>query len=383
MSKLTKKRVHWYEVNEDTGNVIADEDVDVLTSADATYFDDGETLQHKYDNGVIAKGSDVGRINELTTTNKSSLVDSVNEVVTSAANNKSSLSLHTANKNNPHNVTASQTPIDNSISGLNANDVQGAIDELKGTIGYTSKNLLTYPYHNNSSRQDDGLSWTLNNDGSVTANGQPLYECWFVLAHRTESPISLNAGAYILNGCPKDGSEQTYHMFVCRTAPDGSLDIIAYDCGDGARFILEETTNVGVSIHTLSGAELPNITFKPMIRQASIVDDAYESYKASVQTQLDSKADKRNLQLMEISGSNQNNAPHINLKEKWSQIPVGFTFIEILAGSRCGCLVWKMSEQYGEAILLGYMDGNPITIVNVTPGKWTYSRTTTTTSTEF
>ena len=97
MSNLAKKRAHWYEVNEDTGEVIADEDVDVLTSADAVTFDDGDTLQRKYDDNVLAKSSDVGLLKGLSTTNKSSLVDAVNEVNTSVASNTKSIETLNAN----------------------------------------------------------------------------------------------------------------------------------------------------------------------------------------------------------------------------------------------------------------------------------------------
>lgn len=91
MSNLTKKRVHWYEVNEHTGEVIADEAVDVLTSADSVTFDDGDTLQRKYDDGELAKRSEVGNIKGLSTTNKSSLVDAVNEVVTKTTTNAAAI----------------------------------------------------------------------------------------------------------------------------------------------------------------------------------------------------------------------------------------------------------------------------------------------------
>ena len=91
MSNLAKKRVHWYEVNENNGEVIADEDVDVLTSADAVTFDDGDTLQRKYDDKVLARTSDVGNIKGLNTSNKSSLVDAVNEVVTKTTTNAAAI----------------------------------------------------------------------------------------------------------------------------------------------------------------------------------------------------------------------------------------------------------------------------------------------------
>lgn len=76
---LEKKRVHWFETNSDTGEVIADKDVDIYTSADAVTCADGETVQEKLDNSVAQK-SDIGLLNGLKTTDKSSLVSAINEV---------------------------------------------------------------------------------------------------------------------------------------------------------------------------------------------------------------------------------------------------------------------------------------------------------------
>ena len=78
MSELTKKRVHWTEYNGD--ELLHDEDVDVLTSADAVTFDDGEDLQYKYTKGQFVNPSVTGSLSSLSTTNKSSLVDAINEV---------------------------------------------------------------------------------------------------------------------------------------------------------------------------------------------------------------------------------------------------------------------------------------------------------------
>lgn len=76
---LDKKRVHWHEVNSETGEVIADKDVDIYTSADAVTCADGETVQEKLDNS-LAKKSDIGLLNGLKTTDKTSIVSAINEV---------------------------------------------------------------------------------------------------------------------------------------------------------------------------------------------------------------------------------------------------------------------------------------------------------------
>lgn len=366
MSNLTKKRVHWFE--KDNGKVTHDEDVDVLTSADAVTFDDGDTLQRKYDDKVLARTSDVGNLKGLSTTNKSSLVDAVNEVVTSDASNKSSIEKHVANKlnphgvtksqvglgnadntsdvnkpvstaqqnainsalstakeyadtkvanlvgaapetldtleevaqalaenddvvealnnaigtkanqsdfnshisnkNNPHGVTAEQTPYDKNTSGLNASNVQGAIDELKGTIGNTRKNLLK---NTGTTTTINGVTFTVNSDKSVTVSGKST-----AVTHFSVGSITFN-GNYKLNGC-LDGAVGKYCMYLINPYTA---------CFDkDVEFKVTETVTSNVIIYVASGVSV-NTTFYPMIRYASITDDTYEPYVEDIDTRID------------------------------------------------------------------------------------------------
>ena len=105
MSELTKKRVHWKEYNGE--ELIHDEDVDVLTSADAVTFDDGETMQYKYNQGQFVSPSETGYKSNLSTTNKSTLVDAINEVKTATTSNESSIGSLT------NRVTTSESDVDN------------------------------------------------------------------------------------------------------------------------------------------------------------------------------------------------------------------------------------------------------------------------------
>ena len=69
--------------------------------------------------------------------NKGSIEDltgSIEELTDNVENLTNIQDTHTTDKNNPHNVTAEQVSIDNSTSGLSANNVQGAIDELNTNV---------------------------------------------------------------------------------------------------------------------------------------------------------------------------------------------------------------------------------------------------------
>lgn len=273
--------------------------------------------------------------------------------------------------NNRHN--AKDISFDKSLMRINSDRVQGAIDELSEYAGMTKINYLDVTI---ASTTESGVTLTVNADKSITVNGTPTTDLSFLIGATT-----LKVGTYTLSGCPEGGSISSYYMYV------GISGVNYVDIGDGKGAndngltfnIVNDNTTVGARIVLIKGKNY-NVTFYPMIRPSYIKDNTYKPYVYDLYS---IKADKSDLRFMEIGGSNQANQPWINLKEKWSQIPVGFTIIEILAGSRSACLVWKMSEQYGEAIILGYVDGITLTVINISPSKWTYAKTTMNTAVEF
>ena len=185
---------------------------------------------------------------------------------------------HTADKNNPHNVTAEQVSIDNSTSGVSANNVQGAIDELSRTLGYTvSKNYLPNPLINSTV---NGIDCDVSENGIVTLNGTATLDTWFTLANINTSPLTLEKGTHILNGCPIGGSEETYCLYTNLGTTD---DSVQYDVGNGVSFTLDETKNVGTSIRIRQGVTVNNLVFKPMLSKDG---GEYEPYVADVQTQI-------------------------------------------------------------------------------------------------
>ena len=110
----------------------------------------------------------------------------------------------------------------------------------------------------------NGITFTQNADGSVTANGTATAE-----ANITYN-ISLSPGRYILSGCPANGGHNEYHIRV----RNGSF---FFDIGTGVEFEGEGADLVQIIIN--GGQTVSNLTFYPMIRSKSIADVAYEPYK--------------------------------------------------------------------------------------------------------
>lgn len=132
-----------------------------------------------------------------------------------------------------------------------------------------AKNILK---NNTTSQTVNGVTFTVNEDGSVTANGTASNTTWLAL-YRSAIPM----GNYILSGCPNGGGDNTYRMQLRKYSD--STDVTAKDTGNGSRFEIEDSTieyvvHIGVS----KGRTVNNLTFYPMIRYASITDDTYEPY---------------------------------------------------------------------------------------------------------
>lgn len=172
------------------------------------------------------------------------------------------------------------------VSALN--DIKNEINNT-GLVGnvtaivnmYGSKNLNSYPYYQ-TTKVENGITFTDNGDGSVTVSGTASADAYFTLHNysNTKNQCVLKKGTYILSGCSIGGSLSTYflHSFAY---VNGQAVSSATDVGAGATLTIENAdTPINLSIAILNGTVIPSggITFKPMIRDARITDDTYVPY---------------------------------------------------------------------------------------------------------
>lgn len=128
------------------------------------------------------------------------------------------------------------------------------------------KNLLK---NTASTTTKKGVTSTVNDDGSTTLSGTATEAVSF----RVGTAFNFKANvSYILNGCPGGGSEGKYALYL-------SSYTTSKDYGKGMNVTFAEDTTQDVYIFIWSGTTVSNLTFKPMIRLASIEDDTYEPYK--------------------------------------------------------------------------------------------------------
>lgn len=148
-----------------------------------------------------------------------------------------------------------------------------------GTLGYQRKNLLK---NTAVSQTKNGITFTVNNDGSITANGTTADGQWAVLTF----PINaFKSGRYVLSGRSKIGNTSSY-MYLSLWKNGISNDSITLASGDNVEFTLIEATNFIARVSVPPSTTVTSTTVYPMIRYAEITDDTYEPYKPSVEERL-------------------------------------------------------------------------------------------------
>lgn len=129
------------------------------------------------------------------------------------------------------------------------------------------KNLLQ---NTATSQTVNGVTFTVNEDGSVTCNGSPIT----VAVLYVNNNIKLPEGTYILNGSPQGGQwQKNFKLDLCTVDDKWYSDV-----GDGTEFNITNFILKFVRIVIYPDYTCNNLTFYPMIRKADIKDNTYEPY---------------------------------------------------------------------------------------------------------
>lgn len=146
---------------------------------------------------------------------------------------------------------------------------------IKDTVGWSGKNKLP---NNASTHTNNGVTFTVNADGSITANGTATND-----ASNGWNIGKIKAGKYILSGCPANGSNSTYYIRIGTTdsASDTWGSYLAEETGNGRLITLEADTYLTINVRVMNGQTINNLIFYPMLRDANILDSTYEPYFGS------------------------------------------------------------------------------------------------------
>lgn len=145
------------------------------------------------------------------------------------------------------------------------------IDDMNNILG--AKNLLP---NKATTQVVNGITYTVNEDGSITADGTATSDASLYLAGvQSFGLYNLKKGQYILSDGNNGYSNEIYMQIHKYESPYTSYGGTRYGT---KTFTLSEDVNVVARIFIANGVTVSNLTFKPMIRPASIKDDTYVPY---------------------------------------------------------------------------------------------------------
>ena len=150
-----------------------------------------------------------------------------------------------------------------------------------GALGYQRKNLLK---NTGETSTKNGVTFTVNSDGSVTVNGTATaLTTFFINAYQ-----SVTHGEYKCSGTV-NGSQSTFFM-VFRTynkASESAVSAATTQTDDPVTLTVDgNADSIRAVIQVRPDVAIDNVTFYPMIRYAEVSDNTYETYKPSVEERL-------------------------------------------------------------------------------------------------
>lgn len=160
-------------------------------------------------------------------------------------------------------------------------NTSGLADEISTRAQLGAHNLNIYPYKNGKAGDvwsTNGIDFTVNSDGSITANGTATADAYFRCGISTDdtNPIHLVSGKkYILSGSGQANVSVRLRNSSNTGVANATTSEAVYECSStGSYYILLEVPN---------GITVDNLTIYPMLRLATDSDSTYEPYAKSNQ----------------------------------------------------------------------------------------------------
>ena len=183
--------------------------------------------------------------------------------------------------------------------GLSSNDYTNEEKDKLGSIGNSQgRNLIPYPYYEGSCERF-GITWTVNEDGSVTANGTATKECPFNIVYPytlADSKLFEFQQKYTFSD-GLDNEPNAYTQIVRNSSADSTVYNYALSSANGVTSWTvsnDDLLRYGIRLIIRDGATVDNVTFKPMLEVGAIAH-SYEpttESNVSLKAAVDGKADK-------------------------------------------------------------------------------------------
>lgn len=167
-------------------------------------------------------------------------------------------------------ATIDAVPTQNSTNAVSSGGMYDVVDPMLNVLG--AKNIL--PNHAIPQQVIQGITFTVNSDGSVTLNGTPSGNTGIEFGD-----FILPKGTYKVTSGQSQELNSEVFVFVRNISLDAPI-ARSNDDGYPSTFTLENDTAVRTGIYRFynSSSEPISLTIYPMIRPASIKDDTYVPY---------------------------------------------------------------------------------------------------------
>lgn len=149
--------------------------------------------------------------------------------------------------------------------------------KVKGSTNQATrseKNKLPYNYYNGNSKTTNGITFTVNKDRSITANGTATANAQFSITNPDN--YAIVAGSYKLVG-----ENNAYTKKAIGGSYKKADGTIKYISSDSSFTIPEGATNVHLYVVILQGETVNNVTFYPMLLNSTETDLTFEAGGAS------------------------------------------------------------------------------------------------------
>lgn len=224
--------------------------------------------------GYLGSLEDVGAISlQVIDVNEGSVaeINKINQTVTFTATDTRYLINISLNKE----LTLNEILYPQLEEGTSATEYEVNKDKDVEKVIYRSRNLISYPYVA-TTKTVNGVTFTDNGDGTITANGTATANAYFGLYNNL---FSIPNGDYVLSGCPTGGSVSTY--FLAATNAEGAAYTkFIQDVGSGKTFS-SDNEKWAITVRIISGTTVDNLVFKPQLEFGSTATP-YTPYKQEV-----------------------------------------------------------------------------------------------------
>ncbi|MGN0480355.1 MAG: hypothetical protein ACI4EV_02155 [Lachnospiraceae bacterium] len=160
-------------------------------------------------------------------------------------------------------------------------EINQTVDSLEAVAANVNiNNMIPFPYYYCNAKfpgliqkydgydewNINGLTFRINDDGTVVVSGAATANVNFYCSHITNSGLIIPFGIYTLSGCPEGGSIGSYYMWANYTDGSGNTVSLGIDTGNGVSGnIPEGIKGLGIYITIIKETVVDGLIFKPMM----------------------------------------------------------------------------------------------------------------------